>query len=1014
MTEEKVRHGSSLVMTGCLWVIVIVALTIVPEALARVILVPKDYPHIGEALDMAEKGDTVRVCQGTYDENITLKEDVVLEGGWNEDLSQRDLSAHVTTIDGGEKGGWVVSGANNATLDGFTIRNGGRIESEGAIIGGGIYCESTSPTIVNNTIVANAPAGVYCTGSSAVIIDNVISNDQQIGIYAKNGCSLRIKGNAIRGNRVGIATAGEVTSQLDVRNNTISNNMRVAIEAEAATGTIYNNIIYKNSGVGIRCVAIPMEIVNNTIVANARAGIVAEDPSSSPTIKNNIITHNGDAGIRTVGKGYSHNLLFSNNMTGDCDPNCLWCIRGQYGGYDDEESCLKHKDIIADPLYVDTVHDDYHLLSGSPAIDAGDPDEAFLDAHFGPSLGSSVNDMGAYGGPFTRPEKRTSNDPPKAHIGPSEGVYVGENVTLDGSASIDPNGDAMSYHWELLSKPSPSKAELSETDTARFGFKADMPGDYTVQLVVRDRWGKASAPESTTISALSNRPPIADAGEDISNVRLGDTVRLLGGNSNDPEKDTLTYRWQLVFRPWGSEAKLTDTNAVNSTFMIDALGCYTAQLIVNDGNVDSAPDETYISTLHYEADRKRHVPGQYPTIQAAVNAASPGDDIVVRSRIYAGNIIIDKNINLIGIGWPVIDGGSKEGDVNVITIRDLGDRAGRIEGFIITGGGKGFRGHGINIWDASPTIVNNKITGNSHNGLGIHGPKTLTGKTKVYNNHIYDNMIGIGNGKGGGAHIYDNHIYNNRAVGVGARGLAAPRIEGNYIYGNRIGIGVREVAAPRIYGNHIFENHFGITVSPVSTVKRFAGKEIVIENNLIINNDQGGISISSFNLSKVILSNNTIDSNNHRAAKRERGGGVILGYPFHGMFEVALENNIITNNKRGGIVNFTGTEILLSPGARVISDCNNVWNNEKEYVGCFAGDKDISENPLFVSIATEKNGSYYLAQQASGQPHDSPCVDRGSDTAVKLGLQKRTSRTDKADDAEIVDIGYHYPKSPVP
>jgi hypothetical protein len=91
-----------------------------------------------------------------------------------------------------------------------------------------------------------------------------------------------------------------------------------------------------------------------------------------------------------------------------------------------------------------------------------------------------------------------------------------------------------------------------------------------------------------------------------------------------------------------------------------------------------------------------------------------------------------------------------------------------------------------------------------------------------------------------------------------------------------------------------------------------------------------------------------------------------------------------------------------------------VWNNENDYVGCPPGDKDVSEDPLFVSIPAEENGDYYLAQRASGQPDDSPCVDAGSDTAAKRGLQKKTSRTDKGDDAGVVDMGYHYPKSPIP
>jgi len=255
----------------------------------------------------------------------------------------------------------------------------------------------------------------------------------------ENGSSLKINENTIRDNKqAGIGTGGMVASEMDVRNNIIYNNGMAGIEGKAATGTIYNNLIYENKNAGIRCVKTPMDIINNTIVANVRSGVVVEDPSVVPNIKNNVITHNQDSGIRAAGIGYSYNLVFANNKSGDCNQSYLWCVRRQYGGYEDEESYLKHMGIIADPLYVNALSHDYHLQPTSPAIDAGDPGSEFQDVNFGPSMGSYINDMGAYGGPFTMPEERESNDPPQAHAGSSPQVYVGDEVTLDGSDSSDP------------------------------------------------------------------------------------------------------------------------------------------------------------------------------------------------------------------------------------------------------------------------------------------------------------------------------------------------------------------------------------------------------------------------------------------------------------------------------------------------------------------------------------------------------------------------------------------------
>ena len=73
--------------------------------------------------------------------------------------------------------------------------------------------------------------------------------------------------------------------------------------------------------------------------------------------------------------------------------------------------------------------------------------------------------------------------------------------------------------------------------------------------------------------------------------------------------------------------------------------------------------------------------------------------------------------------------------------------------------------------------------------------------------------------------------------------------------------------------------------------------------------------------------------------------------------------------------------------------------------GGWAG--SIDSDPMFV--LGDGGGNYYLSQTASGQGETSPCVDSGSMTAIEAGMDELTTRSDKAGDGGVVDMGYHYP-----
>jgi len=52
------------------------------------------------------------------------------------------------------------------------------------------------------------------------------------------------------------------------------------------------------------------------------------------------------------------------------------------------------------------------------------------------------------------------------------------------------------------------------------------------------------------------------------------------------------------------------------------------------------------------------VPEDYPTIQAAVNAANPGDTVLVASGIYYEHVVVNKSLTLVGenSGTTIVNG----------------------------------------------------------------------------------------------------------------------------------------------------------------------------------------------------------------------------------------------------------------------------------------------------------------------------------------------------------------------
>ena len=172
---------------------------------------------------------------------------------------------------------------------------------------------------------------------------------------------------------------------------------------------------------------------------------------------------------------------------------------------------------------------------------------------------------------------------PIANAGNDQIVKTGEKAELDGSKSVSLEGKTLTYKWTLAEKPKDSKADLGGGDKETSFLTPDLPGTYKIELVVED--DKASETDTVIITAeKDNQAPTADAGSN-SRIELGQTVELDGSKSSDPNNDKLSFKWEVVVRPDGSNASLGDNVAEKTDFKPDVLGNYAIRLTVSDGDL---------------------------------------------------------------------------------------------------------------------------------------------------------------------------------------------------------------------------------------------------------------------------------------------------------------------------------------------------------------------------------------------------------------------------------------------
>lgn len=351
------------------------------------------FTHPQDALDGARYGDQVWVAHGVYgplqadgQEVLRLVRGVEVLGGFGGyecGAQQRDPDQNLTVLDGQGLSYHVLTGADRAILDGFTVTGGNadgqQVQSRygGTFTGGGMFNAGVSPQVRN----------CIFTGNFATIGGGAMYNEDN-GPFIKD-CVFKYNRADFGGAMQNRGSAPEIINTIFKANESMVSGGAVA-DFEASPSFV-NGVFSGNN-----CPGVGGAVLDNTSdavftncsftgnQAHVSGGGIAMWQGST-RITNCILWDNrsDDGNELSEVDGTAH-VKYS-------------IVEGGYAGTDNLDE---------DPGFIENgqwgtdgqwIEGNYELSASSPAVDSGTSDEApDFDAHYNPRPQALAHDRGAF------------------------------------------------------------------------------------------------------------------------------------------------------------------------------------------------------------------------------------------------------------------------------------------------------------------------------------------------------------------------------------------------------------------------------------------------------------------------------------------------------------------------------------------------------------------------------------------------------------------------------------------